>query len=303
VKNKNSLYQKTVFFAVAAIATTGGLATPVSANPTALSSSGPATSTQTTPAASKDDAFLMAAITGQCRQTNRLTGIFSGPADTTGTRVGVVNQGDVVRLADEGNAGWIKVNYPKDGYVQAANLVFLSACPPYVGGGSGDQSLCRLVNSPPEGLIIRKAPNPTSADVGGVAQGSRVTLTTNPATTSKEANGRTWVQIATPAAGWVSNGFPGTSNLVYCSPPTPPPPGNRCRRVIRPDIGLLIQKDPSTTAATVGGLALYQKFRLTTDPATTSKDSAGRTWVQIDQPVPGWVSNGLGGVSNIGTCE
>lgn len=162
--------------------------------------------------------------------------------------------------------------------------------------------LCRRVVNPPEGLVIRANASTSAQRVGGVGQGERVTLTTSPATTSKDGAGRTWVQISAPSAGWISNGIGGPGFLVYCGPTPPPPPPSRCRRVINPPEGLAIKREASRTSATVGGLAQYQRFTITTSPATTRKDGEGRTWVQIEAPTAGWVSNGLGGQSNIGVC-
>ncbi|MDX2244515.1 MAG: SH3 domain-containing protein [Leptolyngbyaceae cyanobacterium bins.302] len=160
--------------------------------------------------------------------------------------------------------------------------------------------LCRQVARPPEGLAIRRSPSTSAAQIDGVGLRERVLITTNPATTSKDGAGRTWVQISQPSPGWVSNGFNPT-NLSVCST-TPPPPPSRCRRVINPPDGLVIRQSASATSASVGGIGLYGRMTLTTAPATTSRDSAGRTWVEIEAPARGWVSNGLGGQSNIGIC-
>ncbi|MBF2027085.1 MAG: SH3 domain-containing protein [Oscillatoriales cyanobacterium C42_A2020_001] len=162
--------------------------------------------------------------------------------------------------------------------------------------------LCRRVVNPPEGLVIRANPSTSAQRVGGVGRGERVTLTTSPATTNRDGAGRTWVQISAPNAGWISNGIGGPGFLVYCGPTPPPPPPSRCRRVINPPEGLAIKREASRTSATVGGLAQYQRFTITTSPATTSRDSEGRTWVQIEAPTAGWVSNGTGGQSNVGVC-
>lgn len=162
--------------------------------------------------------------------------------------------------------------------------------------------LCRQVARPPEGLAIRRSPSTSAAQINGVGLRERVLITTNPATTSKDADGRTWVQISQPSAGWVSNGFNPTNLSVCSGSPIPPPAPSRCRRVINPSAGLVIRQNASAASASVGGVGLYQRMTLTTAPATTSRDSAGRTWVEIEAPARGWVSNGLGGQSNIGTC-
>jgi hypothetical protein len=164
--------------------------------------------------------------------------------------------------------------------------------------------LCRRVANPPEGLLIRSQPSPSSGQVGGVGKGSTVTLTTSPATVKSDSTGRKWVEISAPKAGWVSNGYPGQAgHLIMCgTTPPPPPPGSTCRRVINPKEGLLIRRDPTSSAPVVGGLGLYEKMTLTTSPPTSRKGADGRIWVEIAAPTAGWVSNGYGGPANIGPC-
>jgi Bacterial SH3 domain len=170
------------------------------------------------------------------------------------------------------------------------------------------QDLCRKVSNPPDGLIIRSGASTTSSQVGGVGRGATVTLTTAPPTVKSDAAKRKWVEISAPKAGWISNGFPGDSgHLVMCSgakpPETPKPPaGSTCRRVIRPNEGLLIRSDANMGAKVLGGVGLNQRVTLTSDPATTKKDSQGRSWIQISAPTAGWISNGFGTANNTGAC-
>ncbi len=80
-----------------------------------------------------------------------------------------------------------------------------------------NQNLCRRVIKPPQGLVIRREPTTKAAVVGRVAYLGRVTLTTNPPTT-KTADERDWVEISSPARGWISHSLltETTSNLAYC---------------------------------------------------------------------------------------
>lgn len=295
---KDNFYKKAFLLTVLAIAGISSIAPVTYANET---------ETRLANQSSTREATLLAALTGQCRRANRALGIFSGRAETAGTRVGVVQTGEIVRLADEGSQGWIGVDFPQAGFVQASGLV-VTPCPSNLGQTPGtDGNLCRRVARPPEGLVVRATPNTNSALVGGVAQGQNITLTTNPATTSKDSAGRTWIQISAPAQGWVSNGLPsnGVGHIVFCSgdQTPPPPPPNRCRRIINPPEGVVIRSQPSRTAGSVvGGVGLNERITLTTVPPTVNRDAEGRNWVQIEAPRAGWVSNGLGGQSNIGLC-
>jgi hypothetical protein len=155
-------------------------------------------------------------LTGTCRRLNytapvRKEASFTSPVVTT------LSVGTVVRLAaNSGTNGFILIDSPANGYVEARNLSPRVPCP-----GGGDPTpppdRCRQVLNPPEGLVIRREPNTASAIVGGVAQSARVTLTTNPPTRRTDGAGRVWIEIESPSRGWVSNGFPNNpSNLVFC---------------------------------------------------------------------------------------
>ncbi len=150
-------------------------------------------------------------IIGQCRAVNKKVSVYK-QASTTGSTVSTLNPDTRVTLADTGSGGFIGISSPVSGYVQTANLK------PCTGTGTPPTTgnTCRRVLQP-LGLSIRREPSPTAAYVGGVANLARVTLTTNPATARLGADGRNWIQIASPAAGWISNGFPGgSSNLTLC---------------------------------------------------------------------------------------
>lgn len=153
-------------------------------------------------------------LIGTCRRLNytapvRKEAAFTSPVVTT------LSVGTVVRLAaNSGTNGFILIDSPSNGYVEARNLSPQVPCP---GGQTPPGDRCRQVLNPPEGLVIRREPSTSSAVVGGVAQGARVTLTTNPPTRKSDSAGRVWIEIESPNRGWVSNGFPNNpSNLVFC---------------------------------------------------------------------------------------
>ncbi|HEY9653152.1 MAG TPA: hypothetical protein V6C95_21015, partial [Coleofasciculaceae cyanobacterium] len=78
------------------------------------------------------------------------------------------------------------------------------------GGNQSDSgstsSMCRKVTVV-QGLTIRQSASPSAALVGGVLTGTTVKLA-NPQQSQKDSQGRTWVQIVAPKAGWISSGFP-----------------------------------------------------------------------------------------------
>lgn len=153
-------------------------------------------------------------LAGQCRAAKQQIPIFR-QADSTSEALRLLAANEEVTLAGStvDGSGFINISGPIDGYVHAVNL---KTC----GGSStpsGDKGLCRQVARPPQGLLIRREPSASSAQVGSLAFEGRVTLTANPPTT-KQADNRNWVEISAPARGWVSNGLvtEKLSNLVYC---------------------------------------------------------------------------------------
>jgi hypothetical protein len=152
-------------------------------------------------------------LTGQTRCAKQSTVIFS-QRSAASPALRLVTENQQVTL-DENTAenGFIAVSNPVRGFIQT---VTLTLCP-NSGTTPGSSSTCRRVTVP-QGLIVRQGASPSSTFVGNVAGNSQVFLTTNPATASTGPDGRIWVKIAQPLAGWVSNGFqnvPG-SNLVNC---------------------------------------------------------------------------------------
>lgn len=159
--------------------------------------------------------LAQSSLVGQCRAAKLQIPVFTS-ANATSAAVGLLAIEDQVTLADNavGTSGFIAISSPVQGYVHAVNLKTCS------GGGivpPGDKGLCRQVIRPPQGLLIRREPTSASAQVGQVAYLGQVTLSTNP-TTVKQADNRNWIEISSPARGWVSNGLltEKESNLVYC---------------------------------------------------------------------------------------
>ncbi len=158
--------------------------------------------------------LAQASLVGQCRATKLQIPIFRA-ADATSEAIGLIASDEQVTLADNavGANGFIGISAPLTGFVHAVNLKTCSSgtAPP------GDKDVCRQVVRPPQGLLIRRQPSTTAAQVGQVASLGRVTLSTTPATV-KQADNRNWIEISSPARGWVSNGLltERQSNLVYC---------------------------------------------------------------------------------------
>ena len=130
----------------------------------------------------------------------------------------------------------------------------------------------------------------TSEALRLVATDQTVTLAGN----TSDANG--FIAVSSPTSGFVF-----AVNLKPCG--NTAPPKNLCRRVLRPNEGLTIRRNPTSTSDVVGGVPVLGQVTLTTNPATVTR-AENRNWIQISAPANGWVSNGLvtESVSNLGIC-
>lgn len=158
--------------------------------------------------------LAQASLAGQCRAAKISIPVFRD-SSATSEALRLVATDQTVTLAGTASDvnGFIAVSGPVAGFVYAVNLKPCGSNPP----PTPTKALCRRVIRPIEGLTIRQDATVSSAIVGGVGYLQQVTVTTNPVTVKREGN-RDWVQISTPASGWVSNGIvtESLSNLGYC---------------------------------------------------------------------------------------
>jgi hypothetical protein len=161
--------------------------------------------------------LAQASVVGQCRTTKRGIFVYTERLATSQT-IRSLAPGEQVTLADNGSNGWIAISTPVAGYVQASELKpCQSPTPPQPQPQPRPQprpqpqpqgsNTCRNVIYPPEGLAIRKNPVLSDQRIGGVYVGNTVRLV-SPRRTEKDSQGRTWVYITQPTAGWISSGFP-----------------------------------------------------------------------------------------------
>ena len=152
-------------------------------------------------------------LVGQCRAVNKRTPIYRDRNPVSAVVMLLEPNNAVILNENGGENGMIGVSRPKPGFVHTPNL---KMCPdknqptPILG-------VCRRVVQP-QGLAIRKTPDPSAATIGGVAQNQKVTLT-DPVQSRQGQDGRIWVRIVKPIDGWVSNGFVNQRyrNLGNCS--------------------------------------------------------------------------------------
>jgi hypothetical protein len=172
-----------------------------------------ATPTPAAAEAAPTAAPMVGGLVGQCRAVNKQTPLYK-TRSTTSEAVSLLKINDKVTLAEDAGAnGLIAVSVPGKGFVMMANLKTCPGAPkpPVKVTGS-----CRLVVQK-QGLSIRKEPGAGEV-VGGVAFNEKVTLV-DPAEVKTATDGRDWMKIAKPTAGWVSEGFKDQAfkNLAACN--------------------------------------------------------------------------------------
>lgn len=163
---------------------------------------------------------LAQGLVGQCRIAAQ--SMFVYRERSTSNPIRALELNEQVTLAEEnGRDGWIAVSSPIRGFVEARTLKSCSGQPResrQVPPRSSQSNRCRRVTYEGiEGLAIRERPEVNSTRVSGVFLGERVTLT-NPPQFKVDSEGREWVRLTAPGAGWMSNGFPasGDLNLQAC---------------------------------------------------------------------------------------
>ena len=153
------------------------------------------------------NSVMAADLMGQCRAAKQATGIYDKPV-STGKPIAMLKTNDRVTLAaNTAKDGLIEINVPSDGFIKTADLKMCGKLPL-------EPSACRLVTQV-RGLVIRTGPGSAEV-VGGVAQNEKITLV-SPMESKDTADGRTWIKIVKPMAGWVSEGFKNAGqNVAMC---------------------------------------------------------------------------------------
>ncbi len=165
------------------------------------------------PKAMAQDAVAPAAkaatLVGQCRAANKRTPIYSA-RNPTSEVVMLLETGNAVTLSENGGEnGLIGVSKPKVGFVHSPNL---KDCPGKPKPPIAEQpkptpiaGFCRKVVQP-QGLIVRNEAGNAAPIVGSLALNQKITLA-EPIETVERDDGRIWIKVAKPVAGWTSNGF------------------------------------------------------------------------------------------------
>jgi hypothetical protein len=151
-----------------------------------------------------------ATLIGQCRAANKRTPIYS-TRNPVSEVVALLETGNAVILSENGGEnGLIGVSKPKAGFVHSPNLKDCPGKPkpPIAEQPKPDKpiaGICRKVVQP-QGLIVRNEAGNVAPIVGSLALNEKVTLA-EPIETVERDDGRIWIKVAKPVAGWTSNGF------------------------------------------------------------------------------------------------
>ncbi|HEY9653624.1 MAG TPA: SH3 domain-containing protein [Coleofasciculaceae cyanobacterium] len=234
--NKMMVWNKAIALLVLGLSTTGtleGTATVV----TNIPSSKVTLELESTPSHRSSNVQLAQGLVGQCRAATRSMFVYRERSTSNPIRALEVNE--AVTLAQvEGRDGWIAISSPISGFVETKDLKVCSegsnsnqvSAPPPIRTSpsrtpnrspsrSSSSNLCRQITyDGPEGVAIRQQPDKDAPRVGGVFLEQRVTLT-NPPQFRQDSEGRQWIKLSAPVAGWISNGFPSTggTNVQACS--------------------------------------------------------------------------------------
>lgn len=223
---------------------------------------------------SENSVLIAQGLIGQCRAAKRDIFIYS-ERSTTSTRLRGLPANAQVTLADNGAAGWIAVNAPATGFVQAADLKLCSGT-----GQPPTSNLCRQLSV---ALNVRATPSETGNYITTLNAGQRVTLRT---AEERVVAGRSWVEITAPNAGWISSGVGNSRNIVNCPGTGTPTTGRACR--VTAPIGLRTHQSPGG-AAIPPGVGFNETVTITGERRVIGD----RVWLQITRPVNAWVSSGF----------
>ncbi len=203
---------------------------------------------------------------------------------------------EIVIMAEDkvSQDGWIAINSPIPGFVQAK---YLKLCPPGIGGVRPlrAQSVCRQAK---ESMFIYK--QPSIQPIRTLEPNEEVILAEN----KVRKNG--WIAINSPIPGFVR-----AKDLKFCQQTVRVSTNQRqslCREVIyKGNDGIAVRRRPDINSSRLGLVSNGVKVTLVNRPPQQQffLDFQRREWARITYPVNGWMSNGFPdtGEQNLVVCS
>ncbi|NEO92450.1 MAG: SH3 domain-containing protein [Moorea sp. SIO3G5] len=249
-------------------------------------------SAKPTQAQTQDKFQLAQGLMGECRAAAE--SIFIYKQRSTSNPMIALEADEQVTLAENkvSKDGWIAINSPIPGFVQAQDLKFCGTGGPLPNRA---QSLCRQAA---KSMFIYK--QPSIEPIRTLEPNEEVILAEN----KVRKNG--WIAINSPVPGFVR-----AKDLKFCQETVIVPPNPReslCRQVIyKGNDGIAVRRRPDINSSQLGLVSNGVKVRLINRPRQEqfSLDSQGREWARITYPVNGWMSNGFPatGDQNLVVCS
>jgi hypothetical protein len=147
-------------------------------------------------------------LIGQCRAVNRRTFVYRDRSEAN--PIVPINANTELILQGEGSNGWIVVSVPSINQAGFVRTQYLKNC-----ATANNNGACRrIIYSGAEGMVIRANPSTNARKIGSLVYDQRLTI--DPSATFRDSLNRQWVKLLSPMNGWMSNGFPGTSNIGVC---------------------------------------------------------------------------------------
>lgn len=150
-------------------------------------------------------------LIGQCRAVNRNTFVYRDRSEVN--PIVSISANTEVILQGEGGNGWIVVSVPAINQAGFVRTQYLKNCT--TANNTNNNGVCRrIIYGGADGMVIRANPSTNARQVGTLMFDERLNI--DPSATFRDSLNRQWVKLLNPMNGWMSNGFPGSSNIGVC---------------------------------------------------------------------------------------
>lgn len=201
-----------------------------------------------------------------CREAKRSDLIIRD--EPGGQEIGRLREGENIYIANEGRNGWVPIERPGSGYVEAKDLStcgeadIVSEAVEREGLSTPSVNDCRETNV--SSVTLRDQPQ--GEVIGTLDRGEKVYIQDN------SENG--WVEVQYPVSGYVTS-----ANLSYCNTIGQTFPTSSCREV---NVGTRLNVRSQPDGEIIGSLENKQEISI--------RNRGENGWVPVFAPVEGYVS-------------